>query len=64
MKLTENQKNFILDTFFKMNTSAVGWRGIAEKLIDSGNCIVAGDIPIWMGGIGNYIKTKSSDSTF
>lgn len=56
-KLTENQKNFILEYFFE-NDEYAGWKGIATKLLERGNCIVAGTGCIWHGGIGNFIKTE------
>jgi hypothetical protein len=60
-KLTENQKTFLLEYFFKNETFA-GWKNIATVLIDTGNCIVAGTTCIWIGGIGNFIKTKNTDN--
>ena len=60
MELTENQKNFLLETFFKDETYA-NWRGIATKLLVDGRCVVAGKECIWFGGIGNFIKTKTED---
>lgn len=55
-------KKFLL-TFFKHNHYP-GWENIAEKLIDSGECIVAGTLCIWYGGIGNYIKSKPHENAF
>jgi hypothetical protein len=60
MKLTDNQKAFLLDYFFK-NEVFPGWKSIASKLLDNGNCIVAGDTCIWKGGIGNFIKVRIAD---
>ncbi len=59
-KLTEYQKQFLLNTFFKENTSAVGWFRIATKLLDNGKCIVAGTECIWRGGVGNFIKIEKA----
>jgi hypothetical protein len=59
-KLTEVQKNFIYKTFFK-NSNYAGWGAVAEKLLTKGKCIVAGTKCIWVGGIGNYIKTKEAE---
>jgi hypothetical protein len=59
MKVTEIQKQFVLN-FFK-NEKYVGWKNIAEQLIDKGTCVVAGKEPIWRGGVGNYIKVKESE---
>lgn len=61
MKLTKNQKHFILENFFKLN-SVPGWYHIASNLIENGNCIVAGNGNIWYGGIGNFIKNKSAEN--
>ena len=58
--LTENQKEYILEYFFKNNEYA-GWKNIANILLERGKCIVPGKKCIWYGGIGNFIKT--SDST-
>jgi len=56
-ELTEYQKEFLLNTFFK-NDYYPGWKNIATKLLDNGSCVVAGDGCIWKGGIGNFIKTE------
>lgn len=60
MKLTENQKEFLLNYFFK-NESFAGWKSIATKLLDNGSCIVAGNDCIWKGGIGNFIRTEEAE---
>lgn len=60
-KLTEIQKDFILQNFFK-NESFAGWKNIANNLLDNGSCVVAGDSCIWSGGIGNFIKTSNADN--
>lgn len=59
-QLTKLQKEFILDYFF-INSKYPGWRNIGEKLLTEGECIVAGEDCIWIGGIGNFIKTKKED---
>lgn len=59
--LTENQINFLLEYFFKVE-EFIGWKGIATKLINTGSCIVAGKERIWIGGIGNFIKTKDAEN--
>lgn len=52
------QKNWLLETFFK-NEEFAGWRGIAEKLIDTGNCVTTNQgKDIWIGGVGNFIKSE------
>lgn len=60
MKLTEKQITFLLETFFE-NSHYAGWRNIGRKLLETGSCIVPGSCCIWIGGIGNFIKTKDSD---
>jgi hypothetical protein len=55
-KLTDYQKKFLLEQFFK-NEKYAGWKGIATHLLEQGRCVVAGDKCIWIGGIGNFIKT-------
>jgi hypothetical protein len=56
-KLTQPQKKFLLENFFKKE-EIPGWKNIAEKLLETGKCIVAGDTCIWKGGIGYFIGTK------
>jgi hypothetical protein len=58
-KLTEYQKNFLLEYFFK-NEKYPGWKNIALNLLETGQCIVAGKIQIWFGGIGNYIEIEEA----
>lgn len=60
-KLTNGQKEFLLEYFFA-NGSYCGWRNIAEKLLDNGSCVVAGKTCIWHGGIGNFIMTCKGDN--
>ena len=57
--LTDYQKNFLLENFFK-NEKYIGWKNIAIKLLETGQCIVAGKECIWMVGISNFIKTESA----
>lgn len=52
-KLNKTQKEYL--SFFE-NDKYNGWENIAKALIEKGSCIVAGDKPIWQGGIGNFIK--------
>lgn len=59
-KLTENQKQFLL-TFFE-NREYAGWKNVANKLIEYGSCTVAGTDCIWIGGIGNFIKTTEAEN--
>lgn len=68
-KLTQFQREFILEKFFNIksyfrNGQPVGWKRIAESLINDKKCIVAGDDKIWIGGIGNFIQTKKAENTF
>ena len=56
--LSDYQKSFLLNNFFK-NEKYPGWEGIATKLLETGECIVAGKgKEIWVGGIGNFIKKE------
>ena len=57
--LTEHQKEFLLNQFFK-NEKYAGWKNIAIELLENGQCIVAGEQSIWIGGIGNFIKTEKA----
>jgi hypothetical protein len=58
--LSDYQKEFLLEYFFK-NKEYAGWRNIANKLLEKGQCIVAGKERIWLGGIGNFIKTEEAE---
>ena len=58
--LTNNQMDFLLNYFFK-NENYIGWKNIAEKLIQEEECIVPGKNCIWVGGIGNFIETKEDE---
>ena len=58
--LTAFQKNFILNTFFVRNDYD-GWKNLGTKLIEKGECIVAGRTKIFNGGVGNFIKTEESE---
>ena len=60
MKLLSNyQKEFLLTHFFE-NEKYAGWKNIAIELLNTGQCIVAGKECIWIGGIGNFIKTEKA----
>ncbi len=59
--LTETQKQFLLNHFFK-NEIYAGWKNIATTLLETGSCIVAGTNCIWVGGIGNFIKTNEASN--
>lgn len=56
-QLTKAQKEFMLYNFF-YSDYARGWKNIAESLLDTGECIVAGKKCVWQGGIGNFIETE------
>lgn len=56
-KLTDNQKEFLVEYFFKHEGYA-GWREIAITLLEQGTCIVAGNKRIRSGGIGNFINIR------
>lgn len=58
-KLTNYQKEFILNYFFK-DDKHIGWRNIGTTLLEDGECVVAGTECIWVGGIGNFIKTEKA----
>ena len=58
--LSDYQKEFLLDYFFEKE-GHYGWRNIATKLLETGQCIVAGNECIWVGGIGNFIKTEEAE---
>lgn len=60
--LTIIQKNFIVKEFFKSDLP--GGVSIAHKLLEKGECIVAGNSCIWNGGIGNFIKTEKTPDSF
>ena len=62
-KLTEKQIEYIVNHFFK-NDDFAGWKTIAVSLLMTGKCIVAGDGCVWVGGIGNFIKTNKADGFY
>lgn len=49
-------KELLLSFFYHKDYP--GWKNIAEKLINNGECIMAGIGCIWIGGIGNFIQTE------
>lgn len=55
--LLPNQIEFLIDNFFDTHEArnVNGWRSIATNLIAQGQCVVAGEGSIWIGGIGNFI---------
>jgi hypothetical protein len=60
-QLTTFQLYFLLEYFFK-NEKFAGWQNIAITLLKEGECIVAGTECIWIGGIGNFIKTTEVEN--
>lgn len=65
MGLKQIHKDWIVDTFFlssDIERRFAGARSIATKLVESGECIIAGDNRIWRGGIGNFIKDKPAEN--
>ena len=62
-QLTEIQKNFLLDEFFRLE-GRISWRGIATQLLDTGYCIVASFSNLWNGGIGNFITVKPVENSY
>ena len=61
--LNQIQIDFLSNTFFKSDKFP-GWRGIAEKLIQDGKCIIVGkpsEQRIWIGGISNYIDITKAE---
>ena len=61
--LTSVQKEFLLQHFFTL-PEYVGWHNIATRLLETGECVVAGNCGIWRGGIGNFIITSISDGYY
>jgi hypothetical protein len=58
--MTDNQKQFIKERFFK-NEEYAGWSSIADTLLEKGECIIAGTDKLWYGGIGNFIKISTAE---
>jgi len=58
VELTEKQKYFLFEKFFQHNTNYHGANVIAYTLLSTGKCIVASTDKVWVGGIGNFIKTE------
>lgn len=61
-ELTQNQLDFLL-TFFESNQWA-GWKTVATCLLKEGRCIVAGNKPMWKGGIGNFITIERAPDLY
>jgi hypothetical protein len=61
-KLTDTQKQLVL-SFFEDERHPLS-RSIAEKLISTGKCVVPGKTCIWIGLIGNFIKTSDFEEGY
>jgi len=61
--MTGEQIEFIKKYFFK-NEEYADWDNIATRLLQEGSCIVAGNIKLWSGGIGNFIKISPAENAF
>ena len=57
VKLTDFQREYIINKFFKKYSSKIS-EEVANKLLDKGRCIVPGDGYICGGGIGNFIDSS------
>lgn len=55
--LTEYQKEFLFERFFRTSRYS-SWKELANSLLENGKCLVAKRDPIWIGGIGNFIKIR------
>lgn len=63
IELDNVSKEFLLQYFFN-NLQYAGWKNIATKLLETGECVVGGDNCIWIGGVGNFIKTSAADEGY
>lgn len=64
-KLTDIQKNFLFEHFFKDDQYA-GARNIMDSLLEDGRCIVPNHHngkSIWIGGVGNFIEIEEALGT-
>jgi len=53
--LTGNQINYLKGFFGEDNEN------VANKLLTTGKCVVAGDGKLWHGGIGNFIRITDAE---
>lgn len=60
-----NEQELLIELLLPLfeNPKYPGWKGIATKLLNQEECIVAGYNCIWIGGVGNFI-TLESNTTF
>jgi len=58
MKLIDKQIGFLTEKFFTGQTDLPGTGRIANELLITGSCTVAGDGRIWNGGVGNFIRAE------
>jgi len=63
MKLTDLQRDYIINNFFD-DSLYPGAISIGNKLLLSGECVVAGEKCIWEGEISNFIKTEKAEGFF
>lgn len=60
-KLTDSQIEILAEVFPYISG---GSRRIAIHLLKDGSCTVAGTTPIWIGGVGNFIKVEDAGEGF
>lgn len=60
--MNKNEKELLIELLLPLfeNFKYPGWKSIATELLNQGECIVAGDNCIWIGGVGNFIKLESN----
>jgi hypothetical protein len=58
MKLIDKQIGFLTEKFFTGQTDMPGAGRIANELLITGSCTVAGDGRLWNGGVGNFIRSE------
>lgn len=63
IKLTEEQKTYILNKFFKISQST-SYGIIGSKLLETGKCIVANNHRVWNGGIANFIEVSEYEGGY
>ncbi len=61
MNLVKIQIDFLVEELFGSD-KLPGSRRIAEQLLATGSCIVAGDGNVWVGGVGNFIRRRPAEN--
>lgn len=66
-ELTEHQLDFLVKFFSSdahgpMSSRHSNWKEVAITLINKGKCVVAGKECIWVGYMGNHIKTTKNEN--